>query len=846
MKQTLRFGVIVIAFFVMVSFSAIAQTGTVSGKVLDEANGDVLIGANVLVKGTTKGSVTDVNGGFKIGDVDAGSQTIVISFIGFAEKEIQVTVNEGQNTDIGNVQLGSSAIGLAEVQIIASVAVDRKTPVAVSTIKQAELEAKIGSQEFPEILKSTPGIYATKSGGGFGDGRVNIRGFNDENVAVLINGVPVNDMENGNVYWSNWAGLTDATRSMQVQRGLGASKVAVPSIGGTINIISKATDFEKGGNVYVATGNDAYSKIGFSLNSGLSENGWAFTLSGARTKGDGYVDGTEFLGYSYYANIAKQINDDHEVTFTAIGTKQRHGQRQSNSLLIDYEESPSGIKYNPDWGYKNGEVLHVEDNFYHKPQLSLNHYWTISDKAELSTAAYASFGTGGGGGTGGTFDKSVRTGGQYGPIDVDYFVEQNENTVDGNALAWLRASRNDHKWYGVLSSLKYDISSNLQFLGGLDFRYYKGSHFYEITDLLGGDYVLNNDDINNPNRILKKGDKYNYNYDGIVLWEGVFGQFEYTKDKLSTFLSLAASNTSYSRVENFKETPDNKDSEDVSFFGYQIKGGANYNLTRNHNIFANIGFFEKAPFFRNVFLSRTSNAANEDAVNEKIMSTEIGYGYREKDFTANINVYRTQWLDKASVRSLSNAGQIFYANITGIDALHQGVEVDAVYKGIKNFTFTGMLSVGDWRWQNNVQNVRIEDEDGNPLGDPINIFIDDLKVGDAAQTTAALGMKYSAGENITIGIDYNYYDNLYASFDPTSRTSENVADAWQVPAYGLFDLNLTYKLQLGNFNASIYGNVYNLADTEYVADANDGGDAANSRVYYGYGRNWNLGLKINF
>ena len=89
------------------------------------------------------------------------------------------------------------------VQLFASVAVDRKTSVAVSTIKAADIELKLGTQKFPEILKSTPGVYATKSGGGYGDGRINLFGFSSENVSVLINGIPVNIMENGRLYWSN-------------------------------------------------------------------------------------------------------------------------------------------------------------------------------------------------------------------------------------------------------------------------------------------------------------------------------------------------------------------------------------------------------------------------------------------------------------------------------------------------------------------------------------------------------------------------------------------------------------------------------------------------------------------
>lgn len=127
---------------------------------------------------------------------------------------------------------------LNDVIITSSVAVSRKTPVAVSTVDPVFIEEKLGTQEFPEVLKSTPGIYATKQGGGFGDSKVNIRGFKTENSAMMINGVPMNDMEWGGIYWSNWAGLSDVTRSMQVQRGLGASKVAAPSVGGSINIVT--------------------------------------------------------------------------------------------------------------------------------------------------------------------------------------------------------------------------------------------------------------------------------------------------------------------------------------------------------------------------------------------------------------------------------------------------------------------------------------------------------------------------------------------------------------------------------------------------------------------------------
>lgn len=128
---------------------------------------------------------------------------------------------------------------------------------------------KLGNQEFPEVLKTTPGVWATKDGGGYGDSKINMRGFQAANVAVMINGVPVNDMEWGGVYWSNWAGLSDVTSSMQTQRGLGASIVSTPSVGGTINIITKSLDAKKGGSVWYGMGNDGLHQEGVSFSTGL-------------------------------------------------------------------------------------------------------------------------------------------------------------------------------------------------------------------------------------------------------------------------------------------------------------------------------------------------------------------------------------------------------------------------------------------------------------------------------------------------------------------------------------------------------------------------------------------------
>ena len=481
----------VVVFFI--SATVLGQT-KITGTIVDETN-QSLPGASVVVKGTTNGTSTDFDGKFtlKAGDT---SGTVVVSFIGYRSKEVRFSSSKA---NIGTIQLEEDAGALDEIIITAtSFAIDRKTPVAVSTIKAADIEAKLGTQEFPEILKSTPGVYATKTGGGYGDSRINLRGFSSANVAVMINGVPVNDMENGSVYWSNWAGLSDVTSAMQVQRGLGASKVAVPSIGGTINIISKSSDAEKGGNIKMSTGNNGYQKYGMTLSTGLMDNGLAITASAAKVSGDCYVDGLQFSCVNYFLNVSKVINDNHKLSFNVIGAQQTHGQRFNTRTITQNRATEQGGKrFNPDWGYRNGQVENSSFNFYHKPQVSLNHDWTISDKTFLTTAAYVSYGSGGGRRT----DRSADSSGKIGtdeyrlgdvdqPIDFDRIIKENKERGALGSSDVFAASNNDHKWYGVLSTLKTDLTDELVLSAGLDGRYYIGSHWYEITDLLGGEYYL--------------------------------------------------------------------------------------------------------------------------------------------------------------------------------------------------------------------------------------------------------------------------------------------------------------------------------------------------------------------
>lgn len=831
-----------------------AQT-VIKGKITDEKTNQELIGAVVLVEGTTNGTITALDGSFSL-KVKPGDFKIEISFLGYIKQSIAVSVKDGETKDLETILLKSDAIGLEEVKVVASFAKDRETPVSVSTITPTIIMEKLGTKEFPEILKSTPSVYATKSGGGYGDGRINLRGFSSENIGVLINGMPVNDMESGRVYWSNWAGLSDVTRTMQVQRGLGASKLALSSVGGTINIITKSVDAQKGGSVYYGIGNNNYRKTAFTLSTGLLENNWAVTASASRTTGDGYVNGTNFEAWSYFLNIGKKINDNHQISYTVFGAPQWHNQRYYKHKIVEYYENQYRGKFNSDYGYSNGKIYSIQYNQYHKPKMSVNHNWQINPTTHLSTAVYASYGRGGGRRIRGTQANMLQfqnDGTPYsgvtqltpdGYLNFEAVMDTNRNSVDGSK-AVVQMDMNSHDWYGILSSLNTKIGS-LNFTGGIDGRYYKGYHYTEITDLLGGKYyrdVSNN--VNRPsNTPLKVGDKVNRDYTGEVLWSGLFGQAEYIADKYSCFASLAVSNTTYTRYDYFSYTPAmGQKSESKSFLGYSGKGGFNYNFNKHHNAFMNGGYFLRAPFFSYVFKNYT-NELNEGVKPERVFSFEIGYGLRSKIVNTNLTIYRTAWLDKALTRSI---GQ-YVANITGLNAIHQGVELEANANPLKKLDVKIMVSVGDWKWQKNV----IADiyDNNNVYQGTDSVYAKGMHVGDAAQITAAASVNYEILPKLKIGIENNYASNLYAYFDITTRSTYKSSgkDAWKLPAYNLNDVNVKYQFKIDKLDATLIGNVDNIFDVEYIADANDGAnhDAFTSTVFYGFGRTWSVSLRINF
>ncbi|WP_431108488.1 TonB-dependent receptor domain-containing protein [Winogradskyella poriferorum] len=872
----------VMMLFTTVAFAQV----TITGKVVDGETSSPLPGANVLVKGTTNGATTDFDGNFTL-TAQSNSGEIVISYVGFGSKTIQFS----GDTNVGTVTLNPDN-SLDEVVVVGTGVIDlaenRETPVAVSTIKGKDIQLKIsGNAEFGESFKNTPSVYVSNQAGGFGDSQIFLRGFDQTNTAYMLNGQPINGMEDGNMYWSNWSGMADVANAVQVQRGLGSSKLAISSVGGTVNIISKTTDKTKGGFVRFTGGNDSYVKTTASYSSGVNDKGWAFTVLldhwQAHRK---YSIGTAGQGQNYLFSVGYKPNDTHTFNFLLTGAPQWHDQNFSEDLEF-YQTY--GEKANDNSGFLDGERFTERRNFYHKPVANLNWDFKINDKLDLSTVLYASWGRGGG--TGNVGNGRIRnqdigiTGLNEREINFDAIVENNiatATTINGGQYGTFgdsylrRSSVNAHNWYGLLSNLKYEANENWSMNIGVDGRTYNGIHFRQLENTLGldgyndnfrtdrpSDYVITETFEANPwSALFNQADhdqRYDYNYEEVIQYVGGFGQVEYSNDNFSAFVQGAVSTQSYQREGFFTGRGNGLGkSEKVTKGGYNIKGGAAYKLNENHSVFANAGFYSRQPYLDNIFadIRYDNRLAEPDVDNEEITGFEGGYRFKNDVLRINVDVYSTEWgnrflaingpVQPGSDGMVGTSDDEFSTyRMTNVTQKHNGVEFDLEYRPIgAKWSLRGYGSMGNWKYDGETPYTLQNDDTGDFITTNGNVNLTDVKVGNAPQTSFGLGFVADIFDGLSVDMDYNIYTNLYEFVDPADVAAAALNggkyESIRLPAYTLADAGVTYRFSLGDNPLVFRANVYNLFNESYINQRDAFG------YYLGIGRTFNASLRYNF
>jgi iron complex outermembrane receptor protein len=854
----LQVSVLIILF----SGKLLGQELRVKGIVADRATNETIPGVTVKVEGMASGTVTGNEGAFEL-SVNVESVNIQFSHISYNPIKLKVLKKSGSVIDMGVIALDSRAVDLDEIKIISSFVTDRNTPVAVSTIRAHTIEQKTGNQDYPELLKMTPGIYATKEGGGSGDDRLTLRGFQQENVSLLLNGVPVSSMENGLVYWSNWAGLSDATEAIQVQRGLGASRVAMNSVGGTINIITKSTSATAGGTIRYSLSDYGNSKTIVSFSTGKMKNGTSLTFLGSRTTGPGFVDATYVNGWAYFLSLSREFGKKQRLVFTAMGSPEKHGQRNYGMSQADFDKF--GQKYNRNWGDYNGKILSLSENYYHKPQISLNHYWNISPKALLATSAYVSFGEGGGRYTEVfNYGKPTWDYRKNNQIDFDQLFLVNSGNTDSYTLAdgsvvkgysknILTNYRANHYWAGLISSLTIDVNENVKITAGLHARKFRSHLYEEVSNLMGGkfwveQYAWSLAGVSGRNQIKRKGDVINVDNYSMISYGNLFGQAEYKKGRYFAFLAVTVSGTHYRREDpyNYIQTPL---SEPFAKTGFDVKAGEGYKVGNYGNVYANAGFYSREPYYKFVFVN-FSNTVARDLRNEKITSAEAGYTYDNNKISARINLYYTFWKDK-SVLSRENI-QLADSTLTrslvrGLNALHQGMEAELNYKLLQNLTLSATASLGNWIWQNDVSASIYNDN--QVLADSMKVYAKGLFVGDAPQTQLGLSAEYLSKDGFRFSADWVFYDRLYASFDPVNRN--NAADRsqpYRIHSYSMLDVYTAYYMMVKQIPVALQISCQNVFNKETIIRGDDGAghNLASFSGFWSLGRTFNVSAKISF
>jgi len=606
-----RFKLIFVAVILLFACnSLLAQNYTVKGKITSRETGEALVGAIVLINPGSHGGSSNFDGEFVVRNVPAGTYTVKASMVSYEPITRTITINQDMVIDF---RLTSTSVVAKEVIVEVNRARERETPVAFSDIDAKTIEKRLYGQDAPLLVMGTPGVYSySPDGVGNGESKMLVRGFSQNYVQVLVNGVPTNDPESNAVYWSNWGAVAGTAASIQIQRGAGSSLYGAGAFGGSFNIVTQDALPKPYYGITASIGSPMNTNFGIDVNTGLIDNQFAFTFKLSRKVAEGSKLSGRYEGINYYLSAAYFPQENQTIKFILHGGPQKHGYSNSaniaffkkygydgNGAPILPREIVNQLPTDPTTGLANygltdnfreltdDKYVNIAFNFYHKPQFELHYSYDISDRTALQATAFYSIGRGGGAslsGGGSMFSVNSTTGvvtSYFGPDGLinDVGLAQNRYLVNASQ----RISYSFHQQAGILANISTQPVDFLKLTGGMEFRYWNANHPGHYTNLFGKDsvtfsyrYVANNGSISSFNRALVRGDlngpesdylgnifgwelagnndptyKSQYrNYDGTTPQYTIFLQGNWLFGDLNLMTSLQFVNYTYKLYEN--------------------------------------------------------------------------------------------------------------------------------------------------------------------------------------------------------------------------------------------------------------------------------------------------------
>lgn len=918
--------VLSLLFLFQAVFVMAQNQSTVKGKVVDSKSQSPLGSVKVMIQSNEQFVTTNSFGEFQISGISIGNQILVISVEGYNTQNFAIEVVANQTLDVGLLFLDEDITSEQQLSLV--------------TITENDLgDDNSGSESTAGLLQSSRDAYQQAAAFNWGLARFRMRGLDNEYGVTMINGISMNKIYDGRPQWSNWGGLNDATRIQEFTLGSAPSDYTFGGILGTQEINTRASLYRKGTRISMAGTNTNYSwRSMVTHNSGLMDNGWAYSISGSRRWAqEAYFEGTDYGANSFFASVEKRINKKHSLNFTAIYAQNTRGKSSPNTAEVN---NLMGIKYNSFWGWQDGKKRNSRDKDVEEPILMLSHYWKISDKTTLNTnVAYQTGSIGNsrldfqtannpdptyyknlpsyfsnlGDTAGAAAAQGYFTNNSQINWNNMYYANLNSSVTPGKSLYALYEDRTDDKQITANSILFSDLSDNVKLNAGASFKKLKSHNFQNMLDLLGGQYFedidpffsgdMGQSNLNNPNRQIKVGDEYGYNYNLNAIVADAFTQFKFTYKKVDFYLAQSFSRTQYQREGLYRNgiyanTSFGKGSKQI-FENFGFKGGLTYKITGQHLLDFNGVYMTKAPNMRNTFANaRVNNNITPELNSETIASADASYVVRTPKFKARVTGFasRVQNATEISFFYAEGIGEDVDGNdqdsfiselLTGIEKRNFGAEIGLEYQFTSTIKGTVAASYGQYLYGNN-PNLKINDDaqatlaNTQPVVDFGKAYLKNYRLPGIPQTAASLGLEYRDPNFWWVGANINYLADSYLDISNITRTDnfsidgatgdnysganeETVRKALKQEKFANFNLlNLTggKSWRIDTTTIGFFASINNALDTTYKtggfeqsrkatfpdlqADNANGTPAFGPKYFYGFGRTYFINLYVNF
>ncbi len=715
---------------------------------------------------------------------------------------------------------------------------NEQTEIPTFTLSETGLNDESQSQDVSGLLQASRDIFVSTAGYVFGPARFRVRGYDSQNISVLMDGVSLNDPTSGRAYWSSWGGLNDITRYNVVQNGIVSSEFGFGGVGGITEITARPSTFRKQLKFSYSLSNRSYrNRLMLTYSTGVLPSGWSLVASVSRRWAqEGYVAGTFYDAWGYFLGVEKKLSKRHSLALTIFGAPSTRG--KSGIAVQEAYNLTGNNYYNPYWGYQNGKKRNSRVSSYHQPMITLSDYWKISDKTKAQLSVSYWFGKGGStalnwveandprpdyyrylpswynligdSASAEYYTNQWETNDSYRQVNWDalYFANskflytvKNVDGIKGNDVTGLRSKyiiedrRNDKSQIQANGDFTSDLNDHIAIHSGFNLNFYKGHQYKEINDLLGGQYWLDIDkyasgdpfkipaaaqsDLNRPNRLVKKGDIFGYDYDANINMQSAFGEAEFTYRKLDFYFGATISHTNFWRTGNMRNghfpLHSYGDGHNNSFLNFGLKGGITYKANGRNYIRGNLMYMTRAPYFRDAYISvRTRDFTVDNLKSETIYSGDLSYLLRTPAVKARITVYYTQFKDKTWSRSFYHEALNSFVNyiMTGVDELNTGLELGIEANLSPTISVSGVFGYGQYVYTSRPVATITQDNDARLLAKDRKVYLKNYYVGGMPQTVASLGIRYNAPKYWFIGLNGNYFGNAYLPVNPDRHTKE--------------------------------------------------------------------------